>query len=381
MNIQLEDDYGEMLRVHRGQRIAEMRRRKKKQRFIRRVITRLVLPAAVFLTVVIFIISKVFGGKDSESSKVPSIPNTAVTAEPIEEFVRIPEIEEAIEEETGEEIVPANSGETKHYSAETTGNTEQFGGDIVSGHAILIDMDTGNIVARKGEKNRINPASMTKILTLLVAAEHIENLDDTFTITEDITDYGYLNDCSNAGFEKEEKVTIRDMMYGTILPSGADAAVGLATYVAGSQEAFVEMMNDKIRDLGLSETAHFTNCVGVYDKNHYCSTYDMAIIMAAAIDNELCREILSTRIYMTSETEQHSEGIELSNWFIRRIEDKDTGGKVLGGKTGYVLQSGNCAASFAADKNGKEYICVTVDASSGWRCIYDHVRIYKEFLT
>lgn len=379
MNIRLDDDYEGRRRTPRERRMAEMRRRKKKQRFIRRVITRLVFPAAVCLTVIFVIISKIFGGKDSDSSKAPDIPDTVTTAEPIEEFVNIQDVEGVAEEEN--ETAQADSGETKLYSAETTGSTKQLGGDIVSSHAILIDKDTGNIVARKGERSRINPASMTKILTLLVAAEHIDNLDDTFTITVDITDYGYVNDCSNAGFDKDETVTIRDMMYGTILPSGADAAVGLATYVAGSQEAFVVMMNDKLKELGLSETAHFTNCVGVYDKNHYCSTYDMAIIMAAAIDNDLCREILSTRIYTTSETEQHPEGIEISNWFIRRIEDKDSGGKVLGGKTGYVLQSGNCAASFAVDKNGKDYICVTVDASSGWRCIYDHVRIYKEYLT
>ncbi len=380
MNFRLDDDYERRQRTQRGQRVAEMRRRKRKQRFIRRIITRLVLPAAACLTVIIIIIGKIIGGKDSDSSKTPDLPETVVTAEPMEEFGNIQDTENIT---TEDESVPVINEETKLYSAKATGNTKQLGGDIVSSHAVLVDIEAGNIVAQKGAMDRINPASMTKILTLLVAAEHvdIDNMSDTFTITVDITDYGYINDCSNAGFDKNETVTVRDMMYGTILPSGADAAVGLATYVAGSQEAFVEMMNDKLKELGLSETAHFTNCVGVYDANHYCSTYDMAIIMAAAIDNDLCREILSTRTYTTSETEQHEEGIIISNWFLRRIEDKDSGGEVLGGKTGYVLQSGNCAASFAVDKNGKEYICVTVDASNGWRCINDHVAIYKEFIS
>ena len=223
---------------------------------------------------------------------------------------------------------------------------------------------------------------MTKILTVLVAAEHIdrEALDDTFTMTLEITDYGYVHDCSSVGFLKDETVTVRDLFYGTILPSGADAAVGLATYVAGSQEAFVEMMNEKLKELGLSDTAHFTNCVGIYDEEHYCTLYDMAIIMEAAADNELCREVLSAHSYTTSATEQHPEGITISNWFLRRIEDKDAGGEVLYAKTGYVVQSGNCAASYAEDASGNGYICVTAGANHVWKCIYDHVDIYKQFL-
>ena len=122
-----------------------------------------------------------------------------------------------------------------------------------------------------------------------------------------------------------------------------------------------------------------TNCVGIYDEDHYCTVYDMAMIMEAAVENELCREVLATHTYTTSETLQNPEGITISNWFLRRIEDKDTGGEVLCGKTGYVVQSGNCAASYGMDSSGKEYICVTADASSVWRCIEDHAALYKQF--
>lgn len=96
------------------------------------------------------------------------------------------------------------------------------------------------------------PASMTKILTVLVAAEHVTDLDDTFTITKEITDFSYSHDCSAVGFLDEETVTVRDLLYGTILPSGGDAAAGLACYVAGSMDAFVDMMNEKLAELGLS---------------------------------------------------------------------------------------------------------------------------------
>lgn len=275
---------------------------------------------------------------------------------------------------------PDNSA-PKVYSARTTEDTKGLGEDIISSHAILIDLDSDSILAQKDAMSRMNPASMTKILTVLVAAEHVTNLDDTFTITLDITDYSFVNDCSCVGFARDETVTIRDLFYGTILPSGADAAAALATYVAGSKEAFVDMMNDKLRELGLSDTAHMTNCVGLYDENHYCTAYDMAMILEAALDNELCREVMSAHTYTTSATEQHPEGITVSNWFLRRIEDKDTGGEVVCAKTGYVIQSGNCAASYAVDGNGKRFVCVTANANSAWRCIYDHVALYKQFST
>jgi len=222
---------------------------------------------------------------------------------------------------------------------------------------------------------------MTKVLTLLVAAEHVaDRLDDTFTMTIDITDYCFVNDCSVVGLDIGETVSIRELLYGCILPSGADASLGLATYVASSHEAFVELMNQKLEELGLSETAHFTNCVGLYDEDHHCTVYDMAMILKAAMDNPLCREILDTRAYETMPTEAHPEGQILSNWFLRRIEDKDTGDiDVVGGKTGYVVQSGNCAASCGEDPDGNRYICVTGDAGSGWQAIYDHVALYKTY--
>ena len=143
----------------------------------------------------------------------------------------------------------------------------------------------------------------------------------------------------------------------------------------------MELMNRKLEQLGLSDTAHFTNCVGLFDENHYCTVYDMALILKAATDNELCRKVLSARTYATSiASEQQPEGILLSNWFLRRIEDKDTHGEVLCAKTGFVNQSGSCAASLAVDHAGREYICVTTGSISNWACIYDHVELYQAFL-
>jgi D-alanyl-D-alanine carboxypeptidase (penicillin-binding protein 5/6) len=272
------------------------------------------------------------------------------------------------------------SGTTDILEASATADTVEFWDSIVSGHGVLIDVEQGSILAQRGAKERINPASMTKIMTVLVAAEHVTDLDDTFTMTIDITDYSYVNDCSNVGYEIGEVMSVRDLFYGTVLPSGGDAAVALATYVAGSQDAFVDMMNEKAAELGLSDSTHFTNCVGIYNEEHYSTPYDMAVMLKAAVDNPWCREVLSTHVYTTEPSEEHPDGIVLSNWFLRRIEDKDTHGEVVCAKTGYVTQSGNCAASYATDENGKSYICVTAGASSVWRCIYDQTELYAHFL-
>ena len=273
--------------------------------------------------------------------------------------------------------------ETYSFS-ETSDTVKISSNEVISTNAILVNASADTITAQKGAKTRISPASMTKVLTVLVAAEAIEEkqLEDKMTITLEMTDYAYKNDCSAVGFNDGEIVTLRDLFYGTILPSGGDAALGLAIYVSGSHEAFVEKMNEKLEKLGLAETSHFTNSVGLYDEDHYSTVYDMAVIMKAAMENELCRKVLTTRTYTTSSTAEHPEGITVSNWFIRRIEDKDneSGGEVIGAKTGFVVQSKNCAVSYGVfGEADTPYICVTAGATSSWRCIYDHVEIYTSY--
>lgn len=380
--------YEEQRRLERRRRRMEMRRKKERQRKLRRIV-RVVFPCVVILAVLI-IGKAVLTNKNSQESelepvKVYSSGQGDLEAE--KQALSGEETGKAAEEEESPESGEAPAADTAalssrsgDYSAAATNSTASVSGEVISSYAILVDTQKGEIVAQRNPKTVINPASMTKVLTVLVAAEHVTDLDDTFTITQEITDYSYRNDCSVVGWEVGEVVTVRDLFYGTILPSGADAAVALAEYVAGSQEAFVEMMNDKLEELGLSSTAHFTNCVGLYDENHHCTVYDMAMILQAALDNPVCREALSAKKYTTSVTEQHPEGLLISNWFLRRIEDKDAGGEVFAGKTGYVVQSGSCAASCALDGEGNEYICVTADSTSSWRCIYDHVEIYKTFL-
>ena len=137
--------------------------------------------------------------------------------------------------------------------------------------------EAGTVQAEKGAREAVSPASMTKILTLLVAVETIENWEGSGLITQEISDYCFRNNCSMAGFLTGEEPGLRDLLYGTILPSGADAAMALADAAAGSQEAFVALMNRRAEELGTS--AHFANCVGIYDPENLCSVYDMAVIL------------------------------------------------------------------------------------------------------
>lgn len=366
MNDFLEDKEFEERRKRHAERMECMRKEKEQQELLMKRIKK-ALPLVLGL-IVILVIAIVTGGNETgakvEETEVPTETQIPVTE------TEVPTETEAVVEEIKYEFV-----ETGNTVGITTNK-------VISGNAILVDATNNTIIAGKGAKERISPASMTKVLTVLVAAEHIteEQLDDTFTMTLEITDYSYVNDCSCVGFLKDEVIPVRDLFYGTILPSGADAAVGLATYVAGSHEAFVELMNEKLEELGLSESAHFTNCVGLYDKEHFCTVYDMAVIMKAAMDNEICREVLTTKYYVTTPTELHPEGLGISNWFLRRIEDKDTGGEVIGGKTGYVVQSRSCAVSYGIMENGNAYICATAGSSGSKNCINDHVAIYTKYV-
>jgi len=287
------------------------------------------------------------------------------------------------EEEKAQAEAAKIPGLNASYDFKATDNTAEIPEEVGSTYAVLVNLVDGTVVAGREYDTEMNPASMTKILTLLVAVENI-NLDrldtDTYEIHQGITDYVFTHEMSQVGWNIGDTPTIRSLLYGTILPSGADAALTLAEYTAGSEEAFVELMNKKLEELGISDTAHFTNVVGDYDEEHYCTALDMATILRAAIDNETCREVLSCHYYEVPPSGgEESPSIDISNWFLRRIEDKDTHGEVVCAKTGYVSESGFCAASYQVSDNGGHYICVTADGAGIWPCIYDHVEIYTAF--
>ncbi|MBE5911644.1 D-alanyl-D-alanine carboxypeptidase family protein [Pseudobutyrivibrio sp.] len=364
----------------------ERRAYRRRKRLIRRiqVYSELALIVIVIGLVAVLVVSKL-GKKDTGMTVAAeeSEANAAVEEDTgLKVSAMAGEDPDAASEEsettvTEESEVAASTGT---YSAVDTGDTVSIGGDVVSEYGILINNDTKQIVASKNATERIVPASMTKVMTVLVAAKNIsaDQLDEVVTMSHEAVDYSYAGGGSTSGFVEDEEVTVRDLFYGTILPSGGDAAAQLAMYVAGDIDSFVDMMNKEADSLGLTGT-HFTNPVGFYNEDHYSTPYDIAIIMMAALDDDICNEVLNTKVYQSTATNVNPEGITISNWFLRRIEDKDIGGTIGGAKTGYVDESGSCAVSSMTSDSGTNYICCTAKSSSSWQCIYDHVAIYKNY--
>lgn len=250
---------------------------------------------------------------------------------------------------------------------------------IDSDFGVLIDLENRKILAQRNGSELIYPASLTKIMTLIVAVEHIDDLDDTFTMTYDILAPLIREDATRAGFVEGEHVKLEDMLYGAILPSGADATIGLAEYICGSEEAFVKLMNEKADELGLKNT-HFTNTSGLHNGSHYSTPTDMALILEYALNNDTCRKILSEYKYTTSPTEEHPEGIELTSTMFSRMYGTEVDGvTIFCGKTGYTTEAGHCLAS-AAEKDGKKYIAVTIAGHGKYKPIFDSFEIYERYL-
>lgn len=264
----------------------------------------------------------------------------------------------------------------KNVYASTTAATKEL--EISSKYGILIDLNSNEVIAQKNSDTVMYPASLTKIMTLLVAVENIDNLDARYTFSAELIDPLVADEASRAGFEPGETVTMRDILYGAILPSGADATSAIADYVAGNEANFVELMNKKVTELGLKHT-HFSNASGLHDKKHYTTVHDIAVILKESMKNPVCAEILSTYTYTTEKNTYHPDGIELySTMFSRMYGNEAVGVNIKAGKTGYTTEGGNCLASYAV-ANDKEYILVTADAKGQYKPIYDAITVYAQY--
>lgn len=235
-----------------------------------------------------------------------------------------------------------------------------------SQHALLVKRSNLAEMMNLGGDERIYPASMTKIMTALLAIENLSDLDETIAVPEDIFEELTAQDASVAGFNPYEQVTVRDLLYGVLLPSGADACETLARTVGGSEEGFVNMMNQKAEELGLTST-HFENCTGLHNDNHYSTCRDIAILMNECLKSDTFREIVTTEVYTTEATTSHPEGITLYDTMLHRFTSYEmsttleNGAVIEGGKTGFTDEAGQCLVSFA-EYEGEEYILVTAEA-------------------
>lgn len=355
------------------------RRRAKRRRVLRVVLTLLVCAAllggAAYYAhrqiVKPYLDTPVTSGR----TDAPSEPEVTVSETPAQEPA--PEPLPEPEPEPKPEPEPEQPGLTLAQASEETKTLDL---ELYSSSAVLVDVQTGAVLAEKNMDEKIYPASMTKVMTLLVAAENLPDLDAAFTMTQAIIDPLYLAGASMAGYVNGETVTMRDLLYGAVVPSGAEATEALAQAVAGGEEAFVAMMNEKAAALGLTNT-HFMNTSGLHDENHYSTVREIALILQAAMENETCAEILSAENYRASETEQHPDGLAMTNKFLYRVHHEYAlgGAEITAAKTGYTAEAMNCCASAGKTPDGRSVICVTANAWTGEFCIEDHIALYTKY--
>lgn len=228
--------------------------------------------------------------------------------------------------------------------------------DISSQNAILYNMDTEEILYEKAADEQVSIASLTKIMTALVSIENIEDLDTQVVLTAD--DFGGLIEANavTAGFTKGEVVTYRDLLYGLLLPSGADAAKALARNIAGSEENFIKMMNEKVEKMNLKNT-HFSTVIGLDDDNNYSTARELALIFKEALKNEDFKTIITTKEYTSSDGKVKFHSTIQSNAKKFEIDIP----YILGGKTGTTTDAGLCLATIAKE-NDVNYMLVTLGA-------------------
>lgn len=252
---------------------------------------------------------------------------------------------------------PIKNQETRIYEEFNEITTD----DLYSSNAILISLDDNEILLDKSSDEKIYPASLTKIMTAIVAIENLPDLDEQIYLSEDMFEKLYSENASMAGFLPNEKVAAIDLIYGALLPSGAESCIGLADAIAGSEKSFVKLMNEKAEELGMNDT-HFTNSTGLHDRNHYTTVNDIAKLLKYALQNDIFREVYTSKRHTTKATNLRSDGITFQSTMFRKMKtDNVNNGTIKGGKTGYTEEAKLCLASLA-EIDGKEYILVTANA-------------------
>lgn len=226
--------------------------------------------------------------------------------------------------------------------------------EVSSHSACVIDIDTGRILAAKNENEKSEPASITKIMTALIA---LENADIKKVVTIPGAAAGVEG--SSIYIKAGEKYSLEDLLYGLMLRSGNDAATAIAIDVAGSVDAFVEKMNQKAQELGCTGT-HFNNPHGLPDEKHYTTAHDMALITAAALRNDTFVKIVSTKNY-TAEPDGAGEtrSWQNKNKLLWQYEG------AIGVKTGYTKSAGKTYVG-AAERNGIRIAVVVLGAKDMW---------------
>jgi len=224
--------------------------------------------------------------------------------------------------------------------------------------AALFDVNKTNIIYGKNIHERLAPASLTKVLTAVVALEE-GNLEDIITVTKDvkITESG----ATLCGLKEGDTLTLNQALHALLIQSANDAANAIAIHLGGSLEGFATLMNQKAVELGATNS-HFVNPHGLSDDDHYTTAYDLYLIFNKAIEYELFREIIHmdnySTIYQDSVGNDKEMEFSTTNLFLRGNYNSPDKVTVIGGKTGTTMAAGNCLIVLTKDTAGNPYISV-----------------------
>ena len=237
------------------------------------------------------------------------------------------------------------------------------GPEVQSPSVILMEMSTGTVLYEKNSDERNYPASITKIMTTLLALEN-SDLNEVVTFSDDA-----INNTEGSGIYRDygEQMTMEQCLYAVMLNSANECAYAVAEHVGGTVENFVDMMNAKAKELGCTNT-HFANPHGLQDENHYTTAHDMALIAQAAYQNETFRIIIGTKMYTIPPTNKHAEETVLRNHHDMLCTYHNANRKYLypycvGGKTGYTATANSTLVTYA-EKDGMTLICVVMNTQS-----------------
>lgn len=237
------------------------------------------------------------------------------------------------------------------------------GVDVQSGAAIVVEQETGTVLYEKNADQTYYPASITKIMTALLALENCD-LDETVTFSEDAV-YKNEGDTSHISREVGEKMTLESALYGMMLESANECAWAIGEHVAGgSIDDFVGMMNAKAKTLGCTNT-HFANPNGLPDADHYVTAHDMALIARAAYQIPKFQEICGTRAYTIPKDNKKEEYYcnNTHGMISNHMGSSNLYEYAVGGKTGYTDEAGNTLVTYAK-KNGMTLLCVVLNSSN-----------------
>lgn len=222
--------------------------------------------------------------------------------------------------------------------------------------AVVMDLDSGTFLYSKNMDAVKYPASITKIMTTLLAIENSSPYERV-TFSENAI-YGIERDSSHIGIRVGEILSMDECWYGMMLESANEVCLAVAEHISGSVDAFVELMNQKAAELGCTNT-HFTNPNGLPDENHYTTAHDMALIAQAAYNNRTFRKVCRTQYYLIPKTNQSGEERWLNNHHKMLPERTYAYDGCTGGKTGFTMAALNTLVTYA-ERDGRRLVCVSL---------------------